>query len=116
MEKKDLRSGMVIVNREGRKAIVFLNSREGDVLGGYDGNNSAWCPLTAIENDLTYKGIPNSDIVKIYSPDNNRAIGSVDIHKGCFTLVWERSETIELTIDDIAKKFGVPVNTIKIKK
>jgi hypothetical protein len=31
-------------------------------------------------------------------------------------LLWERKKEVELTMDEIAKKFGVPVENLKIKK
>jgi hypothetical protein len=31
-------------------------------------------------------------------------------------LIWERKEFVEITMDQIAEKFGIPVEQLKIKK
>jgi hypothetical protein len=31
-------------------------------------------------------------------------------------LLWERQKEVELTMDEIAEKFGIPVKNLKIKK
>lgn len=126
MKKSDLRSGMIVVNRKGRKGIVLLNSVNGDILGGgLSILNNTWMPLSSLDDNLNYIDYPNqkdSDIIKVYVPLNNKTMGSFDINNShAFKLLWERKEetielTIELTIDEIAEKFNVPVENIKIKK
>jgi hypothetical protein len=116
MKKSDLKSGMIIINRKGNKAIVLIDSDLGDVLGGGDTSNSTWQPLTNFNEDLTSTFFKTSDIMRIYKPCNNQVAGSFDFAN--LQLIWERKEEeiLELTIDDIAEKFNVSPENIKIKK
>ena len=55
------------------------------------------------------------DIVKVYQIDRPGALHKTFIHDTHLTLVWERKE-VELTMQQIADKFGIDVNQLKIKK
>ena len=53
-------------------------------------------------------GIPNN-IIAIYNPPCGGPICSGKI-------LWEKSKEVVLTMDQIAKKFGIPVEQLKIQK
>lgn len=57
---------------------------------------------------------------KTTPPENIKIIRGVTKLKSCFTdsgkILWEKPKEVILTMDEIAKKFGYPVESIKIKK
>lgn len=118
MKKEDLRSGMVVVTREGNKGIVLLGTTNGNIIGGCgDGYYGSWKPYDAIADDLTScHGGSEYDIVKIYDANGNKNFGTIDLDK--LQLIWERPESkvVELTIDQIAEKLGINVELLKIIK
>ena len=57
------------------------------------------------------------DIVKVYQIDRPGALHKTFIHDSHLTLVWEKpKEEVELTMQQIADKFGIDVDQLKIKK
>jgi hypothetical protein len=120
MKKCDLRSGMIVVNRSGKKGIVLLGTSRGNVIGGFGHSVSCdlttWHPLDTFNDDLTpNKSLSDSsDIMRVYNPTSNKHFGSSLIEDA--ELIWERLEPLVLTIDDIAAKFGVEPSSIRIKK
>ena len=78
-------------------------------------NENSFSPINNYDDDLKHKTDSNSDIIKIYKTD-----GYIwnDLFK-CYNLtpIWERPlETIELTIEEIAEKYGLKLEQIKIIK
>jgi hypothetical protein len=118
MKKEDLRSGMVVVTREGNKGIVLLGTTNGNVIGGCgDPYSGSWKSFDAITDDLTSRaGGSEYDIVKIYDADSNKNLGTINLDK--LQLIWERSEPkfVELTIEQIAEKLGINAELLKIIK
>ncbi len=55
-------------------------------------------------------------IVKVYQIDRPGALHKTFIHDSHLTLVWEKPKEVELTMQQIADKFGIDVNQLKIKK
>ena len=113
MNKSDLKTGMRVEHRNGRMSIVVLgidggdrivNERSRDGLDYYDDN---------FNNNKNYHEF---DFVRIYDkPDYIDIPNLFNIElKG--ELLWERQEPIELTMQEIADKFGVSVENLKIKK
>ena len=118
MKKSELKSGMVVENRRGKRGIVFLNSCNGDVIGGgeYSWDEGTWGPLDNFDDDLkSFLGNVAYDIVKVYNPNSNRYFGQISGMSNS-DLIWERVDIVELTMEDIAEKFGIDVNNLKIKK
>ena len=117
MKKSELKSGMVVEDKRGRRGIVLIGTTLGDIIGGLGnpgGDRSTWGKLSKYADDLTSSFGKDYDIVKVFNPDNNMSYGSVeDLH---LIMIWKRVKTVELTMDEIAKKFGVDVNNLKIKK
>lgn len=92
MKKKDLKDGMIVVYRDGRKRILDDLSlmREGGDKG---------TELTMFNGDLTHELNSDMDIVKVIQPEK---------------VLWERGEQIpELTMEEAVKKMGFD---FKIKK
>lgn len=117
-DKSDLRTGMIIVTKKGSEGVVMLNTIKGDIIAS-DGCNkfNRWCELDHYKNDLTYQYCPHSDIVQVWESnrsDSNRDF-LVGFDKG--TLLWEREKPkIELTMEQIAKKFDIDIEQLIIKK
>lgn len=113
MKKSDLRSGMIVEDAEGNQGIVLLNSPNGDIVGGMGGGEGIWFPLAAIDENFNRKGKTSFErerFEKIYSARSNCFLGSAR------DLIWERKNEVVLSLEDIAEKFGVDVNQIKINK
>ena len=118
MKKEDLKSGMIVETRKGKLGMVLLDTANGDIIGGgchIGGDERTWMPLDALNDDLTYPGCPESDIVKVYKPGcGNNIHGSFDVNS--MSLVWERKETIELSFEEIASRLGIDPKQLKIIK
>jgi hypothetical protein len=116
MRKNDLKTGMVIETRDGCRGIVLLGTKDGDVIGGCGENweEGYWKPMSDLREDLKGSVEGDSDIMKIYVPNSNRNYGS--LKEMGLNKIWGRVDQVELTMDEIAAKFGVEVNNLKIKK
>jgi len=101
MKKSDLKTGMLVENRNGKIGLVMLQTSNGDVLvggGNIPDSQQTWSPFRSLNEDLTYPGLPGSDIVKVYEfPSNSEG---ASFKKDRRNLIWERKDTIiELTSD-----------------
>ena len=56
------------------------------------------------------------EIVKVYQINKPGALHKTCIHDTRLTLVWEKPKEVELTMQEIADKFGISVDQLKIKK
>lgn len=107
IQKKHLRSGMIVEYINGERRLVT------DIMGeliliSEDG----FQPLSEYNEDLTINDHPNVTINKI-------GLACPSSLKGMFfrdTIVWERPKEVELTMDEIAKKFNIDVKQLKITK
>ena len=66
--KKDLKTGMMVFNKYGQRAIVLLGTANGDILAG-----DFWHPLSNYNDDLKDENSSNGkdDIMEIYLPKYN---------------------------------------------
>lgn len=88
--------------------------------------------LQSFKDDLTNAFNRDLDIMRVRRfcpPDNAELFAVINLHSFMCNMllpgpnlemymkvIWERVETKEVTMDEIAKKFGVPVENLKIKK
>lgn len=84
--------------------------------------------LDFYNDDLTriFSGETNYDIMRVIRWDDVCAVDSLSYfidkilndteYFARFLTIFERKEFTEVTMDEIAKKFGVPVEQLKIKK
>ena len=64
MTKSELKTGMIVTYRNGKRRKVFLNTCLGkDFVSGEDG----WMSLDFFNEDLTFNGTDTMDIVKVES-------------------------------------------------
>lgn len=103
-ELKDyLKPGYVVEHKDGAKYVITQDVH-GNNFGLQLGASRLW---SSLEN-LT-------SIVKVYQIDTPGALHDTRLQDRHLTLVWERKE-VELTMQEIADKFGIDVNQLKIKK
>lgn len=110
--KKDLKTGM-IVELNNQERYLVLNDV---LLGSLDR-----IYLSHYENNLKYKikYFDLNSINKVYSMNTSswgegfeRTLRNVDEYS---TLIWERPKVVELSMEEIANKLGIPVNQLRIK-
>lgn len=75
-------------------------------------NDSGYNYLSSYNEDLT---LMFCNIIKVYKSHYGNGVTAA-LNLKYSTLIWERSEIVELTMDQIAEKFGVNVENLKIKK
>jgi hypothetical protein len=107
MRKEDLKTGMFVTTRNGRGFRLLLGTENGDY--GWNQSTGAYIKLKCYNDDLTDKNNREWDIVRVDSikyPENMKR-----------KLLWERpAEIKELTLKEIADKFGVPVESLRVKE
>lgn len=108
--KADLKSGMAIEYRDGRRRLLTSINNN---LYLYNGNGLYNNSLSIFKNNLKCPYDKNIDIVKVYKILNIRDLSSI-LNNDNIILIWEREEIQEFTIQEIADKLGVPINKFKI--
>lgn len=103
MTKKDLRDGMIIETRKFGKYLVMDGCTIARKLSGF-------IELTNHHHDLTYRD-DDFTIVKVYANDSNRySLEYMFEHPG--KLLWERTTTKEMTLEEIEKELGYKVKLV----
>lgn len=109
MKQKELKDyikpGYVIEYDDGSRCVITQDVHGNNFGLQIGASSSMWDSL----NILDY-------IVKVYQIDRPGAL-----HEGWWqdthlTLVWEKPKEVELTMQEIADKFGINVRQLKIKK
>lgn len=102
--KDYLKPGYVIEYEDGNKFIITQDVH-GNNFGIQLGNAIMWSSLDVLDS-----------IVKVYQINRPGALHKTFIYDTHLTLVWEKPKEVELTMQQIADKFGIDVNQLKIKK
>lgn len=108
MKKSDLKPGMVVEYASGDKRLVTAINNELFLMG-----ERRFCGLENFNDDLTFSDNPDINIVKIYQPKEASGLNTLLECKKC---IWERPKETVLTMQEIADKFGIPVEQLKIKQ
>ena len=107
MEQKELKDylkpGYVVEYDDGDRC-VLTQDVHGNVFGIQIGNTAHWSPLHVLDR-----------IVAVYQINKPTHLHRMDVKSNVVTKVWERKD-VELTMQQIADKFGIDVNQLKIKK
>lgn len=119
MKKSDLRTGMVVKDKDGFVGVVLKNTATVDGIKWFyntdeDEVMSEWQELDKYyEEDLTTKNDYNAEtIVAVYQPDNFDDYTTMKVYSED-NLIWERELPIkEITLKDIEEKFGCKVKII----
>ena len=108
MKKKELKDylkpGYVVKHTDGLK-FVITQDVHGNNFGVQIGKANLWSSLSNLEL-----------IDKVYQINKPGALHEICIQEHYLTLVWEKPKETELTMQQIADKFGIDVNQLKIKK
>lgn len=107
IQQKHLRSGMVIEYANGERRLVA------DIMGelvliSEDG----FQPLSDYNEDLIIDDCPYTTINKIGVSEPY----CLEVMLTKATIIWERPEEVELTMEEIAEKFNISVEQLRIKK
>ena len=109
MKLSELKPGMVVEYADGTRRLVMMFDDELMLTGktGCQLSISKW-----YNEDFTHKEYGANDIVKVYWG----ILGTFDALITPSRLLWEKPTIIELTIEQIAKKFNIKPDQIRIKK
>lgn len=111
--KNDLQLGMVVEYRKGEKRIVLeFNSQF------YLSGDTEFGELSSFNDDLSNKFYKSLDIIKVYKITKPSSLSHLmnNENNSDLELIWERDETKEYTMQEIANKLGIPVEQLRIKK
>lgn len=104
-ELKDyLKPGYVVEYDDGVRCILTQDVH-GNVFGVEIHNDQHWTPLSNLSNIVA--------VYQITSPSN---LHYAVLFDSSTKKVWEKPKEVELTMQQIADKFGIDVNQLKIKK
>ena len=107
MKKSDLKPGMVVQYADGKKRLVVAVNDELFLMG-----ENMFAELDKFNEDLINE-IHHLNIVKVFQP---KEAASLNTLLQCDNCIWERPKETVLTMQEIADKFGIPVEQLKIKK
>lgn len=99
MKKPEIKAGMLVETRKGFTYLI-IPTQSGNLVGISDGDN--WHSTISNGYDAVKIGWPKS-----YSDTNKWTFGDI---------IWDKPEETVLTMQEIAEKFGIPVEQLKIKK
>ena len=108
MKKSDLKPGMVVEYASGEKRLVVTINAELYLI-----SRASFADIKSFKEDLTCDSNPDINIVKVYRPREAASLNTLFECKNC---IWERPKETVLTMQEIADKFGIPVEQLKIKK
>lgn len=108
MKKSDLKPGMVVEYANGEKRLVVIINNKLYLIGEY-----RFATLESFDDDLNCSTSPHLNIVKVYQPKEASSFSSLLERNNC---VWERITEVTVTMEEIAEKFGINVEQLKIKK
>lgn len=104
--EKDLKNNDIITYRNGKRGIVFveLEAIVNEDLNGY-------IPLNSITSNLTNVCCFDWDIVKVQRANNIHCF--MKSRWDTMSIVWERQETVEMTLAEVCKALGKNVKIVK---
>lgn len=99
MERPEIKAGMLVEYADGHKFLAIPD--ESGWIRGFGINCQCWATFADYAN-----------IIKIGYPEDYNSQEKTTFGK----IIWEKSQDIVLTMDQIAEKFGVNVKNLKIQK
>ena len=111
--KSDLKTGMGVVLRNGDKAHVLLGTDDGDVMRFLE--KDTWDTLESANEDLTWKGMDNFDIVEVYSTTlASRYLTDMVFEAKCvFKREEPKPEPTKMTMKEINEHFGKAIEIVE---
>ena len=107
MKKSDLKPGMVVEYANSEKRLVVIINAELYLI-----SRSSFMNVKSFNEDLTYNSDSKINIVKVYQPKEAASLSTL---LQCNNCIWKRQKETVLTMQEIADKFGIPVEQLKIK-
>ena len=108
MKKSDLRPGMVVEYANSEKRLVVTINAELYLI-----SRASFAEVKSFNEDLTCNSDPKISIAKVYQPKEAASLSTL---LQCNNCIWVRPKETVLTMQEIADKFGIPVEQLKIKK
>ena len=117
--KSDLKTGMLVKTRNGELKVCIKDylGRGDDLFIG-----THWSDIkTGYNDDLTanWEGSRDWDIMEVWEPNYNVALTAIIAEPSKLsqkaTCIMQRVEVVELTLKDVAEKFGLRVEQVRIK-
>ena len=108
MKKSELKPGMVTEYANGEKRLVVTINAELYLI-----SRAMFADIKSFNEDLTCNSDPKMNIVKVYRPKEAASLSTL---LQCDNCIWVRPKEVVVTMDEIAAKFGIPVEQLKIKK
>lgn len=94
---QDIRTGMLVQQRDGQYMIVFLDTSFGDVIRGVD-DRTDWMYLADIEDNFKSRDSRELDIVKVLEP--RVVLNLFSVTKEDYDLVWEEDVVGEDKVEE----------------
>ena len=121
MTKSDLRTGYIVTTRKGSEYVVFKgafasfdNSENIDML--VNGITKNWSTFGNYNDNLTREdGYRDSDIVKVEQASHPYSFMDLEYGKKTRKLLWERKESLDVTMEEVNAKFERPVRIVERK-
>ena len=107
--KDDLRNGDVVLRRNGDVEIFLAEIADGLFMD----KNRAFGHLSAVFDDLTGDFVKERDIIAVRRPNTLEDMSFDAFEKKLGRLVYERKETVEMTIEEVCKALGKNVKIVK---
>lgn len=108
--KHDIKSGYVVELRDGSHLMAMRCDQEmfNKILINEEGK---WASFDFFNSDLTRKNGCEGDIMKVYGL-NRYPHQALDISFKARPLLWERIETVEMTMDEVCEALGKQVKIV----
>lgn len=108
--KNDIKSGYVVELRDGSLMMAMRCNQDtfDKILVEKEGE---WMPFDCLNSDLTFNDYREYDIMKVYGL-NQYPYRALNISSDDRTLLWERKETIEMTMDEVCKALGRQIKIV----
>ena len=119
MTKKDLKSGMTVVTRNGNKYLVLTNCISFTLQDFCLVGPTGFLESCGYTDDLLNKDSDNYDEWDIMEVYNDKILATTYSMPTFSDPIWKRIEPIEckeMTIDDIEKALGYPIKIINSNK
>lgn len=120
MKKSDLKTGMLVENRGGRRGLVLLGTEKGDIIAAWGNKkgNETWNLLDSFDDDLNLITSFGSDannvfsIVKVYSQASNMFAADNSVHDRI--LLFEKHVNKVKLNEDYTAEIDTNKGTVKV--
>lgn len=110
MAKNMIKGGDMVIYRNGDIKIVVFGTEFGDIITSRD--RKTYANLNEYNDDLTYNGDNQYDIVKVCRPVNKFRYLSDDFLRD-YECVWEaEDEPMRVTMSELREMLGYPIEIV----